>query len=189
MIFWWSTGSYTVFHSEAFLDFVETLSTGLMVRLDTSLTSHDAQPFFMQRNPPIRPIDFSQPASTWMHPTTQSGPATSLVGIPCNWYMEDATPLQFYPHTPNSHGYVDVRTIEQMWKDRFLWLLENGADEGGPDFVFPIILHPDTAGMAHVIGMIERFVKWLQDWGDEVEFWRYEDIARDWKEKHSRNNQ
>ncbi|SLM34997.1 polysaccharide deacetylase family protein [Lasallia pustulata] len=152
---------------------------------DTSLTSHDAQPFFMQRNPPIKPIDFSKPASTWMHPATQSGPSTSLVGIPCNWYMEDATPLQFYPHTPNSHGYVDVRTIEQMWKDRFLWLRENAADEGGADFVFPLVLHPDTSGMAHVIGMIERFVRWLQGWGDEVEFWRYEDIARAWRAKHA----
>ena len=72
-----------------------------------------------------------------------------------------------------------------MWKDRFLWLRENAADEGGADFVFPLVLHPDTSGMAHVIGMIERFVRWLQGWGDEVEFWRYEDIARAWRAKHA----
>lgn len=51
------------------------------------------------------------------------------------------------------------------------------------NFVFPIVLHPDTSGMAHIIGMIERFVKWLRGWGEEVEFWRYEDIARAWKEE------
>ena len=96
--------------------------------------------------------------------------------------MEDMTPLSYYPHVPNSQGYIDVRLIEQMWKDRFEWLWENGSgedDEGG-DFVFPLILHPDCSGMPHVIGMVERMIKWLK--GKEgVEFWTYEDIAREWR--------
>lgn len=153
--------------------------------IDSSLTHHDSQPFFVPKDPPIQPLDFSQPASHWMHPLIRPGPATSLVGIPCNWYMEDATPLQYYPHMPNSHGYVDVRKIEQLWKDRFLWLWENPTCEDANDFVFPIILHPDTSGMSHVIGMIERFLRWLQGFGESVEFWRYEDIARVWKEAQS----
>ena len=127
--------------------------------IDSSLTHHDSQPFFVPRNPPIQPLDFERPASDWMHPLAQSGSTTALVGIPCNWYMEDATPLQYYPHMPNSHGYVDVRNIEQMWKDRFLWLWENSMSEGAGNFVFPIVLHPDTSGMSHVIGMIERFLR------------------------------
>lgn len=96
--------------------------------------------------------------------------------------MEDMTPLFYLPHVPNSHGYVDVRLIEQMWKDRFEWLWENGSgeqDQGG-NFVFPLVLHPDCSGMAHVIGMVERMVKWLKQ-RDGVEFWRYEDIAREWR--------
>ncbi|KAL9600781.1 MAG: hypothetical protein Q9179_003094 [Wetmoreana sp. 5 TL-2023] len=154
---------------------------------DSSLTHHDSQPYFLPRNPPIHPPDFSQPASAWMHPTTLSSSLSSLVEIPCNWYGEDETPLSYLPHVQNSHGYVDVRIIEQMWKDRFVWLWENGEEEeeeeeeeaGINDFIFPIVLHPDTSGMAHVIGMIERFLIWLRVWGPEVEFWRYEDIARE----------
>ena len=99
--------------------------------------------------------------------------------------MEDATPLSYYPHTANSHGYVDVRHIEQMWKDRFTWLWENERERSNQAqssfLVFPLILHPDTAGMAHVIGMIERFLTWLKDWGDDVVFERYEDIAQAYK--------
>ena len=95
--------------------------------------------------------------------------------------MEDATPMSYYPHTANSHGYVDPRQIEQMWKDRFLWLWHNEREVPNGSttsfLVFPLVLHPDTSGMAHVIGMIERFLVWLKGWGDDVVFEKYEDIA------------
>ncbi|KAL8941288.1 MAG: hypothetical protein Q9216_002349, partial [Gyalolechia sp. 2 TL-2023] len=109
----------------------------------------------------------------------------------------DETPLSYLPHVNNSHGYVDVRVIEQMWKDRFLWLwehaweeCENGGEAGErvAEFIFPIVLHPDTSGMAHVIGMVERFLKWLAERGPEVEFCRYEDIAREEKEGRRRKS-
>ena len=69
-----------------------------------------------------------------------------------------------------------------MWKDRFEWLWENGsgAEDEGCDFVFPLILHPDCSGMAHVVGMVERMIEWLKE-KDGVEFCRYEDIARQWR--------
>ena len=90
--------------------------------------------------------------------------------------MEDITSLSNFPHVPNSHGYVDVRLIEQTWKDRFDWLWGNGPggnDEGG-DFLFPLILHPEYSGMAHVIGMVERMIKWLKE-KEGVEFRTHED--------------
>lgn len=50
--------------------------------------------------------------------------------------------------------------------------------------VFPLILHSDTSGMAHVIGMVERILKWLKGWGGLVEFLTFEEIAeRGKKEK------
>ncbi|MCJ1288132.1 hypothetical protein MMC26_007487 [Xylographa opegraphella] len=159
---------------------------------DTSLSTHDSEVFFAPRNPPIRLPDFSnQPAKSWMQPTTINQYSQKLVEIPCNWYMEDATPLNFYPHTSNSHGYVDSRLIEQMWKDRFMWLWDNEREpsEDGKKtsfLVFPLVLHPDTSGMAHIIGMVERFLKWLQTWGDEVVFEKYEDIAAAFKLEQSR---
>ena len=75
-----------------------------------------------------------------------------------------------------------MRLIEQMWKDRFQWLqgeIEDGREE---TTVFSLVIHPDTSGMAHVIGMIERFLGWVKLFGDEVEFMTYEQIATKWIE-------
>lgn len=127
-----------------------------------------------------------------MHPTQLDLQKKNLVEIPCNWYMEDATPLSYYPHAANSHGYVDVRLIEEMWRSRFTWLWENEreiSDESQSSFlVFPLVLHPDTSGMAHVIGMIERFLVWLKGWGEDVEFERYQDIAATYKKEKQGNS-
>lgn len=150
---------------------------------DASLTDHDCHPFFAPRRPPLQPIDFSKPASTWMHPVKESPTLPDrrpLVCVPCNYYMEDMTPMQFLPHTENSQGYVDVRVIENLWRDRFLWIRDNEEEP-----VFPVLMHPDTSGMAHVIGMLERTLSWLKDWEreGEVEFLQTGEIARWWKNK------
>jgi hypothetical protein len=119
-----------------------------------------------------------------MHPLPAplSPTSTTLVEIPGNWYSEDMTPLQYWPHTANSGGYVDVRLIERMWMDRYEWIrseLDSITEKEA--MVFPLVLHPDTSGMAHVIGMVERIVKWLADKGDEVEFCTFESVAEGWK--------
>jgi NAD(P)-dependent dehydrogenase (short-subunit alcohol dehydrogenase family)/peptidoglycan/xylan/chitin deacetylase (PgdA/CDA1 family) len=156
---------------------------------DTSLSHHDSKVYHLPSRLPIKPPTYepSAAAKDWMKPLPKPSPSTSktLVEIPANWYAEDMTPLQFWPHVPNSQGYVDVRVIENMWKDKFEWIRSEIEDMGEKDMmVFPLVLHPDTSGMAHVIGMIERFVKWLQGWGEEVEFCTYEEAAREWKEKN-----
>lgn len=96
------------------------------------------------------------------------------------------TPLQFLPAAPNSHGYVPTSSILTMWKSRFNFLYHeydaSELREGKGNFIFPLVLHPDTSGMAHVIGMIDEMIGWLKGWGGEVEFRRYEDVAREWKE-------
>jgi peptidoglycan/xylan/chitin deacetylase (PgdA/CDA1 family) len=153
---------------------------------DSSLSHHDSKSYFLPLNPaPITPIDFSPDlkAETWMHPSPNfaSLPKSDLVEIPANWYAEDMTPLQFFPHTPNSAGYVDVRVVERMWRDRFEWLREEAEEDGIGDVVFSLILHPDTSGMAHVIGMVKRFLEWLRGFGDEVEWCRYEEIAESFR--------
>ncbi|KAJ5925912.1 hypothetical protein N7454_007422 [Penicillium verhagenii] len=129
---------------------------------DASLTDNDCHPFFAPKRPPIKQIDFSKPASTWMHPVRDSVSPPDrrpLVCVPCNYYMEDMTPMQFLPHTANSQGYVDVRVIENLWRDRFLWIRDNEEEP-----VFPLLMHPDASGMAHVIGMLERMLRWLKEW-------------------------
>lgn len=125
-----------------------------------------------------------------MKPLQTPAPRTSqtLVEIPCNWYMEDMTPMQFLPAAENSHGFVSPLTIEQNWKSRFEFLysealeksIEEGCDQG---FVFPLVLHPDTSGMAHVVGMIDRMISWLRQQGDGVEFVTFGDCAAEWKKR------
>ncbi|PMD65348.1 polysaccharide deacetylase family protein-like protein [Hyaloscypha bicolor E] len=157
---------------------------------DTSLTHHDSEPYFLPSTPPIKPINFSPEvsATSWMKPlpVPSSPTGKTLVELPCNWYMEDMTPMQFLPAAPNSHGYVPTSSILSMWKSRFNFLYhEHDAAElkvGKGNFIFPLVLHPDTSGMAHVIGMIDEMIEWLKGWGGEVEFSRYEDVAREWRE-------
>ncbi|RTE68519.1 hypothetical protein BHE90_017103 [Fusarium euwallaceae] len=146
---------------------------------DTSLSGHDAQLYYLDTGFPLAPVNYSEPARSWMHPSPQPR-RVSVVEIPANWYMEDMTPLQFQPNVSNSHGFATTQAIEQMWKDRFNWLWNWGADGSGPgDFVFPLVLHPDTSGMAHVAGTIDSMLQWLKAWGPEVEFVTYEKAARE----------
>ncbi|KAL1302108.1 hypothetical protein AAFC00_002543 [Neodothiora populina] len=156
---------------------------------DSSLSHYDSEPYFLPKDPaPIEPIDFtpSKKAASWMHPSPNFDDLekSALVELPCNWYMEDMTPLQFFPNVPNSGGYTDVRVVEQMWTDRFHWLRREIEEEDRREMaVFALCLHPDTSGMAHIVGMIERFLGWLQGFGpDVVEFMTYEQIATEWVE-------
>ena len=155
---------------------------------DSSLMHHDSQPYFTPNDPPIKPIDWSQPASSWLEPSPIASQAYPnglhpLVELPCGWYNEDMMPLQYLPHLANSMGYVSTRVVEQMWKDKFMWLWET-SQEGNEsaDFIFPLLVHPDVTGMAHIIGMVDRFLQWLQGFGDSVEFCTCEDIAKSWLE-------
>ncbi|KAI1837955.1 CAZyme family CE4 [Penicillium roqueforti] len=159
---------------------------------DSSLSHHDSQPYFTPSDPPIKPVDFSQPASTWLRPTplseTNARPVGHpLVEIPTGWNNEDMMALQYFPHLDNTNGQVDARVVEQRWKDMFLWLWENADVDGGDgSFVFPILMHPDTSGMSHVIGMVDRFVGWLRGWGDAVQFCTFESITRQWLEEQQK---
>jgi len=59
---------------------------------------------------------------------------------------------------------------------------EEGKGEKEETVVFPLVLHPDTSGMAHVLPMIERVITWLMGFGEEVEFLTFGEVARRWKD-------
>jgi len=159
---------------------------------DSSMNAHDSLPYSLPHpfpEPPVVP-DWSQPAESWMKPLPKPAgtSSSSLVEIPTSWYTEDMTPLAFYPYTPNSQGYVSVDVVEKMWWDRWNWIYENEADsqdtENGYGAIFPLIFHPESAGRAHILGMIERLLKGLieKTKDDEgVTFETYEKVARSWK--------
>lgn len=157
---------------------------------DSSLSHHDSKPYYLPSLPPIKAptYDPKTPAKDWMKPLPAPSAPTpkTLVEIPANWYAEDMTPMQFWPHTPNSHGYVDARVMENMWRDKFEWIKTEVDDLRDTDvMVFPLVLHPDTSGMAHVIGMIERVITYLEGFGDAVEFCTFEHAAGVWKAKNA----
>lgn len=159
---------------------------------DSSLSHHDSQPYFTPSDPPFKCIDYSQPASTWMEPAKiaemDAWPTGHpLVEIPTGWHNEDMMAMQYFPHVENSQGFVDVRVVEQRWKDIFMYLWENSTvdKEDGP-FIFPLLMHPDTSGMAHVMGMVDRFVGWLRGWGDSVEFHTFSSIAEGYLEEQKK---
>ncbi|KIW19764.1 hypothetical protein PV08_00338 [Exophiala spinifera] len=171
---------------------------------DSSMNAHDSLPYFLPKPFPEEPPhvpDYSKDAKSWMVPTPipqqpEAGSAeaeNALVEIPGSWYTEDMTPLGFYPYSVNTQGYVSVDVVEKMWLDRFNWIWENESwlDEGpgkGYGSVYPMIWHPESAGRAHIVGMIDRFISKLvvrmkeADEG-EITFESMESVARSWKQR------
>ncbi|KAK5278861.1 hypothetical protein LTR40_008585 [Exophiala xenobiotica] len=80
-----------------------------------------------------------------------------------------------------------------MWLDRFNWIWENESwlDEGpgkGYGSVYPMIWHPESAGRAHIVGMIDRFVSKMVSRMNaaetgEITFETMESVARSWKQR------
>jgi peptidoglycan/xylan/chitin deacetylase (PgdA/CDA1 family) len=170
---------------------------------DSSMNAHDSLPYTLPNPFPAEPPrvpDYSQKASSWMVPTKVSrepAPGTTeakngLLEIPSSWYTEDMTALGFYPYTPNSQGYVAVDVVEKMWWDRFDWLWENECyvSEGGFGSIYPMIWHPESAGRAHVVGMIDHFIEKLvqmmnQAQPGEITFETMETMANAFKARRS----
>ncbi|KAL1860628.1 hypothetical protein Daus18300_009118 [Diaporthe australafricana] len=168
---------------------------------DSSMNAHDALPYFLPRPFPQAPPhvpDYGGPAAAWMVPTplpAQPAPGSAeaegaLVEVPASWYTEDMTPLGFYPYTASTQGYVATDVVERMWWDRFEWLWENESfvDEGpgaGYGSIYPLIWHPESAGRAHIIGMVDRFLGRLAEKaeasGGEITFETMADVALSWK--------
>ena len=66
-------------------------------------------------------------------------------------------PMMFIKKSPNSHGFVNPRDIESMWRDQFDWVYRE-YDEA----VFPMTIHPDVSGRPQVLLMLERITEFIQ---------------------------
>jgi hypothetical protein len=124
------------------------------------------------------------------------GQETGLVEIPASWYLDDLPPMMFIKAAANSHGFVNPRDIEDLWRDQFDYLYRE-YDE----FIFPITIHPDVSGRPQVLLMHERLVTFSY-WQlahtdtdirliehfkkhDGVEFVTMEQICDDFKSKNT----
>jgi peptidoglycan/xylan/chitin deacetylase (PgdA/CDA1 family) len=123
------------------------------ITYDNSLMHDDFHPYYVRVGDSWTPIDYSQPADSWMKPF-EKGDETDLIEIPGSWYLDDLPPMMFIKSSPNSHGFVNPRQLEEIWRDQFDYVYREH------DYaVFPITIHPDVSGRPQVLLMLERFIE------------------------------
>jgi peptidoglycan/xylan/chitin deacetylase (PgdA/CDA1 family) len=140
------------------------------IKYDHSLMHRDFEPYYVRVGDSWKKIDYTQPAETWMEPLVR-GEETDLVEIPANWYLDDLPPMMFIKASPNSHGFVSPRDIEQMWRDQFDWVYRE-MDQA----VFTMTIHPDVSGRPQVLLMLERLIEHINS-HEGVSWLKFDQIA------------
>ena len=120
------------------------------IKYDHSLMHKDFEPYYVRVGDTWTKIDYAKQPRDWMKPLVR-GDETDLIEIPASWHLDDLPPMMFIKKAPNSHGFVNPRDIEQLWRDQFDWVYREY------DYaVFPITIHPDISGRPQVLMMLER---------------------------------
>src|SRR3954451_13889882 len=152
------------------------------IKYDHSLMHNDHTPYYVRVGDSWTKIDYeAASAQEWMKPLVR-GEETDLIEIPASWYLDDLPPMMFIKSSPNSHGFVSPRDIEQLWKDQFDWV-HREMDYA----VFPITIHPDGCARQKNLLMLERLFHHIQG-HDGVEFAFMEPVARDFAARYPRKS-
>ena len=151
------------------------------IKYDHSLMHRDFEPYYVRVGDSWTPIDYSAPsAHDWMKPLVR-GRETDLVEIPANWYLDDLPPMMFIKTSPNSHGFINPRQLEEMWRDQFDWVYRE-QDYG----VVTFTIHPDVSGRPQVLLMLERLIAHIN--GHEGVRWAtFDEIADDFLARNPRS--
>jgi peptidoglycan/xylan/chitin deacetylase (PgdA/CDA1 family) len=126
------------------------------IKYDHSLMHRDHECYYVRVGDGWTKIDYAQDADSWMKPFTR-GTLTRLVEIPASWHLDDLPPMMFVKAFPNSHGYVNPRDMETMWRDAFDYVYRE-YDHA----VFPMTIHPDVSGRPQVLMMLERLIGYMK---------------------------
>ncbi len=149
------------------------------IKYDHSLMHNDFHPYYVRVGDSWTKIDYSKHPSHWMKPL-QRGKETPLVEIPASWYLDDLPPMMFIKKSPNSHGFVNPRDIEQMWRDQFDWVYREY------DYaVFTMTIHPDVSGRPQVLMMHERLIEHINS-HEGVQWCTFDQIADDFIARNPR---
>src|SRR6266498_4436047 len=149
------------------------------IKYDHSLMHNDFHPYYVRVGDSWTKIDYSRPAAEWMKPLVR-GQETNLIEIPANWYLDDLPPMMFIKKSPNSHGFVNPRDIEQIWRDQFDWVYREY------DYaVFTMTIHPDVSGRPQVLLMHERLIAYINQ-HEGVHWLTFEEIAADFARRSPR---
>jgi peptidoglycan/xylan/chitin deacetylase (PgdA/CDA1 family) len=145
-------------------------------RYDHSQSYDDFTPFYARVGDAWTKIDYRAEAATWMKPLVR-GDEIDLVEIGANWYLDDLPPMMFIKKSPNSHGFVSPRHLEEMWRDQFDWVYRE------MDYaIFPITIHPDVSGRPQVLLMLERIIEYISS-KDGVRWLTMAEIADDFRRR------
>ena len=150
------------------------------IKYDHSLMHNDVHPYYVRVGDSWTKIDYSKHPDAWMKPL-QRGQETDLVEIPANWYLDDLPPMMFIKKSPNSHGFVNPRHLEEMWRDQFDWVYRENEYA-----VFTMTIHPDVSGRPQVLLMLERLIQYIRS-HDGVRFVTLDEIADDFKARKPRS--
>jgi peptidoglycan-N-acetylglucosamine deacetylase len=102
------------------------------------------------------------------------------VEIPANWYLDDLPPMMFVKASPNSHGFVNPRDIEQMWTDQFDWVYREQDCAA-----FTMTIQPDVSGRPQVLMALERIIAHIKR-HDGVRWVTFDEIAQDFLRRSPR---
>ncbi|MDF5753682.1 polysaccharide deacetylase [Spongiactinospora sp. TRM90649] len=144
---------------------------------DHSQSYRDFQPFYARGGDRWTTIDYDEDAATWMHPMVH-GREVDLVEFAASWYVDDLPPMMFIKSSPNSHGFVNPRDLEQQWRDQFDWVYRELEYA-----VFPITLHPDVSGRPQVLLMLERLIEYIRG-HDGVRFMSFAEAEDDFRRRY-----
>lgn len=146
------------------------------IKYDHSLMHRDFEPYYVRVGDSWTKIDYSLSAEEWMQPLIR-GRETDLVEIPASWYLDDLPPMMFIKASPNSHGFVNPRHLEEIWRDQFDWVYRE------MDYaVFAMTIHPDVSGRPQVLLMLERLIEHING-HDGVRWTTFDEIADDFKRR------
>jgi len=149
------------------------------IKYDHSLMHKDFEPYYVRVGDKWTLIDYSKKPSEWMKPL-QRGTETDLIEIPGSWYLDDLPPMMFIKKAPNSHGFVNPRHLEEMWRDQFDWVYRE------MDYaVFTFTIHPDVSGRPQVLLMLERLYNHIIR-HPGVKFATFDEIANDFARRQPR---
>ena len=149
------------------------------IKYDHSLMHKDFEPYYVRVGDKWTLIDYSKRPEEWMKPL-QRGTETDLIEIPGSWYLDDLPPMMFIKKAPNSHGFVNPRHLEEMWRDQFDWVYRE------MDYaVFTFTIHPDVAGRPQVLLMLERLFNHVSR-HPGVKFSTFDEIANDFARRNPR---
>ena len=157
---WWEFSGVT---NELLLEFG--------VKYDNSLMHADHKPYYVR----VRQLDadrlhtaggdVDEAVHAWARDGTDRDPGS--------WYLDDLPPMMFIKKSPNSHGFVNPRQLEELWRDQFDYIYREEEYA-----VFPLTIHPDVSGRPQVLLMLERLIEYING-HDGARWVTFEEVADD----------